>query len=244
VTARDAVAAAAAPARAVRRALALGALAGATATGACAPAPRDAAGDSARAVAAPGTPPPPAADSALVSRPDTATAKPPVAPAPAPAAEHAPPPASRPATPAPVREAAAGLAVTLERRPCHGTCPVYRVSVRELGDGRAVVRWVGERNVARTGVATDTVGREAVAVIAAAVTRADYFALPARYAFREPSCPTYATDAPVVATTVRRGARTHAVEHDYGCAAAPESLTALEAAIDSAAGTSRWVGPR
>ncbi|HWJ21120.1 MAG TPA: DUF6438 domain-containing protein [Gemmatimonadaceae bacterium] len=233
------MAVASAPARVVRRALALGALAGAVATGACAPAPRDAAGDSTRAVAATTSSPPPAADSALVSRPDTATAKPPAAPAAAPA-----PPASRPATSAPVRDAVGGLTVTLERRPCHGTCPVYRVSVRELRDGRAVVRWVGERNVARTGVATDTVGREAVAVIAAAVTRADYFALPARYAFREPSCPTYAADAPVVATTVRRGARAHAVEHDYGCAAAPESLTALESAIDSAAGTSRWIGQR
>lgn len=239
MTARDAVTAAARPAHAGWRALASGALAGALVTAACAPAPRDAARDSARgsaravAAATTTTTPPPSADSALVPPRDTSTAKPPAAQ-----------PVSRPATAAPAREAAGRLAVTLERRPCHGTCPVYRVSVRELGDGRGVVRWVGERNVARTGTATDTVGREALAVIAAAVTRADYFALPARYAFREPSCPTYAADAPVVATTVRRGARTHAVEHDYGCAAAPESLTALEAAIDSAAGTARWIGQR
>ena len=151
----------------------------------------------------------------------------------------------RPATPPQTaREAQGGLAVTLERRPCHGTCPVYRVSVRELSDGRAAVRWDGGRNVARVGAASDTVSRAALGRIAAAVERADYFSLPARYAYQEPTCPSYATDAPMAVTTVRRGARTHRVEHDYGCAGVPEALTALEAAIDSAAGTGRWVGAR
>jgi hypothetical protein len=121
---------------------------------------------------------------------------------------------------------------------------VYRVSLRELTDGRAAVRYEGERNVARTGVATDTVSRAALARLAAALDDAGYFTLPARYAYQEPSCPRYTTDSPVATTTVRRGARDHAIEHDYGCRDAPAALTAFEQAIDDAARTARWVGPR
>ncbi|HET7456958.1 MAG TPA: DUF6438 domain-containing protein [Gemmatimonadaceae bacterium] len=137
-----------------------------------------------------------------------------------------------------------GLAVTLDRGACHGTCPVYRVSVRELADGRAAVRYEGGRNVAHVGEATDTVSAAALGRLAAALDSAGYFSLPARYAYQEPSCPRYTTDSPVVTTTVRRGARAHAVEHDYGCGGAPAALTAFEQAIDDAAATSRWVGPR
>ena len=243
--------------RRVRRALAaLGTAAAAAvssaAVGACAPSPRDAAGDTSggtsgdttRVATATTTPRVDSAAAAAAGSTDASPAAPRGTAATTPGASTAAA-ADTSTTPRPrVREAPGGLAVTLERRPCHGTCPVYRVSVRELTDGRAAVRYAGERNVARTGAATDTVGRAAVARLAAAVERADYFALPARYAFREPSCPAYATDAPVALTTVRRGTRAHGVEHDYGCAAAPETLTALEATIDSVARTARWVGRR
>ena len=58
----------------------------------------------------------------------------------------------------------------------------------------------------------------------------------------EPTCALYATDLPTVTTEVQLGDRTKRVEHDRGCADAPEALTALETRIDEVAGVARWIG--
>ena len=55
----------------------------------------------------------------------------------------------------PAAAPAAGPAVTLERTPCFGTCPVYTVAISRSGE----VTFDGKRHVAHTGQATATIPR-------------------------------------------------------------------------------------
>ena len=127
--------------------------------------------------------------------------------------------------------------VTLERKPCFGTCPVYRVSVAE--DGAVVFE--GVRHVASVGSFTGRIDAERVAALARLFEEHDYFALDDKYAYGEANCAQYGTDAPTVITSVTIGGRTKRVEHDLGCFGVPPRLSDLESRIDEIVGTSRWI---
>ncbi len=127
--------------------------------------------------------------------------------------------------------------VTLERKPCFGTCPVYRVSVAE--DGAVVFE--GVRHVDSVGSFAGRIDAQRVAALARLFDEHDYFALDDKYAFGEPNCPSYGTDAPTVITSVTIGGRSKRVEHDLGCAGVPQRLHDLEWRIDEIVGTSRWI---
>jgi hypothetical protein len=129
--------------------------------------------------------------------------------------------------------------VTLERSPCFGTCPVYRVSLS--GDG--TVAFVGTRFVSREGTTTTRVAPDRVERLVRSLEAAGYFALADEYVAEAPACGRYATDAPTVTTSVRAGGRSKTVRHDHGCAGAPAALTRLERLIDSVAGTARGTAP-
>lgn len=127
--------------------------------------------------------------------------------------------------------------VSLERRPCYGTCPVYRVSV--AGDG--VVVFEGLQHVDSIGRFTGRIDDDRAAALSRLFQELDFFTLADKYAYGEPNCPTYATDAPTVVTAVTVGGRSKTVEHDLGCANVPQRLVDLERRIDEIVGTSRWV---
>jgi hypothetical protein len=141
-----------------------------------------------------------------------------------------------PQVPAPDSTPAAGTVVTLERGPCFGTCPVYRVSL--AGDGR--VEFVGTRFVSREGTVTSRVAPERVDRLVRSLGASGYFALADDYVSDAPACGRYATDAPTVVISVRTAARDKTVRHDHGCVGAPAELTRMEQLIDSVAGTTRW----
>ena len=143
-----------------------------------------------------------------------------------------------PQAPAPDSVSTAGTAVTLERGPCFGTCPVYRVSLA----GMAQVGFVGTRFVGRVGTDTSRVAPEVVDRLVRSLDAAGFFALADTYVPDAPACGLYHTDAPTVSITVRASGRDKTVRHDHGCAGAPAELTRLEHLIDSVAGTARWTG--
>lgn len=140
--------------------------------------------------------------------------------------------------PEPAAASSPATVVTLERGPCFGTCPVYRVSL--AGDGK--VDFTGIRFVTPVGADTSRVAPEEVGRLVSSLDSAGYFALADEYLANSPACGRYATDAPSVTTSVRSGTRSKTVRHDQGCAAAPRALTAMERLIDSVAGTARWTG--
>jgi hypothetical protein len=150
------------------------------------------------------------------------------APTPQPSADAAPRPAS----------AAARESVMLERGPCFGTCPVYRVTLGRDGS----VRFEGLRFVTDTGVATGTVPAARVDSLMSELRSAGYFDFADSYRSGDAACPRYATDLPTVITEVRLEGRAKRIEHDRGCADAPAALAQLENRIDEVAGVARWVG--
>lgn len=135
-------------------------------------------------------------------------------------------------------EGATGAAITLERTPCFGGCPVYRLSVSPEG----VVSYEGRAGVRRLGVATKRIQPQRVSALLSELEHGGYFSFAPRYTPAEPACGRYATDSPTAITSVTIGDRTHRIEHDYGCGAAPGALVVLERRIDEALGSSEWTG--
>jgi hypothetical protein len=137
-------------------------------------------------------------------------------------------------------EATSGTAaaITLERTPCFGGCPVYRISVSSEG----LVSYEGRAGVRRLGAASKRISPQRVSALLTELERAGYFSFAPRYTPAEPACGRYATDSPTAITSVQLDGRTHRIEHDYGCGSAPGALVVLERRIDEALGSSEWTG--
>ena len=142
-----------------------------------------------------------------------------------------------PQAPAPDAAATPATVVALERGPCFGTCPVYRVTLS--GDG--LVEFVGTRFVSRVGADSARVAPETVEGLVRSLEEGGFFALADAYLPDAPACGRYHTDAPTVSISVQAPGRAKTVRHDHGCGGAPEELTRLEHLIDSIAGTARWI---
>jgi hypothetical protein len=130
--------------------------------------------------------------------------------------------------------------VSMERLPCFGTCPVYRVAI--AADG--AVTFAGERYVDTIGTASHRIEPGEAAALMHALVDGGFFDLADDYTQGAKECGMYHTDAPRVNLTVRVDGRSKTVQHDYGCGGAPPSLRSLQERVDSVAGVSRWVGGR
>ena len=128
--------------------------------------------------------------------------------------------------------------VVLERGPCFGTCPVYRVEI--AADG--TVSWNGERFVEHTGRATASIPADSAASLMRHLDAAGFYDLADRYMHGEKPCGEYHTDAPYVTLTMTLDGRTKIVQHDYGCTGTPEVLRRMHERVDSVAGVERWIG--
>ncbi len=120
----------------------------------------------------------------------------------------------------------------MSREPCYGPCPVYTIEI--LDGGRVIYN--GRDSVAVVGRHEGRASREQMAVLLAAVKAADFYRLEDEY---------YGT---VIHSVTRRiritvGETTRKVSEHSGDAGGgmPKAVLALEAAIDEAAGTRRWV---
>jgi Domain of unknown function (DUF6438) len=134
--------------------------------------------------------------------------------------------------------AVAGPAVSLERTPCFGRCPVYGISVLPSG----VVSYEGRANVRVVGTATSRISPDRVQALLLELERAGYFTFANRYALSEPTCLRYSTDSPSAISSATFRGRTKRIEHDYGCGGVPGALTLLEKRIDEVLGSDRWTG--
>lgn len=137
-----------------------------------------------------------------------------------------------------LNDAAADPAISLERTPCFGGCPVYTISVSPSGQ----VTYEGKANVRELGTATGQVPQQRVDALLIELEQAGYFGFASRYALSEPACGRYVTDLPSVISSATLGARTKRIEHDYGCGRAPAALNVLEKRIDEVLGSGQWTG--
>jgi uncharacterized protein DUF6438 len=129
-------------------------------------------------------------------------------------------------------------AITLERTPCFGGCPVYAVAVSRSGE----VTYEGKAHVRQLGKASGKITQQKVDGLLVELEKAGYFSMANRYTASEASCGRYSTDSPSANTSVTIRGRTKRIEHDYGCGAAPGALVVLERRIDEVLGSGRWTG--
>jgi hypothetical protein len=154
-------------------------------------------------------------------------------------------PAGTPAG-APAAAVAAGAAdsIALERGACFGSCPTYRVVIG--ADGRIAF---ASRGRDRSTHATADGAAGAVAELARRAEAAGFFDLPEDVTADRALCRDRATDMPTATVTIYRASGIKRVVDYRGCAPEPaaeprlERLRALQAAVDSAAGSQRWARP-
>jgi hypothetical protein len=126
--------------------------------------------------------------------------------------------------------------IVLERTRCYGTCPAYRLSLARSGAVR--FRSLDPGDSAR--VAADTLPPGAFERLEKQAAQIGFDALPDRI-MASRLCGGFATDHPGANVTIFRGACAKRVEDYLGCRPGPEELRHFEEAIDSAAGSDRWV---
>ena len=152
------------------------------------------------------------------------------------AASPARPPALRhPAVPTP-----ADGRITLERRPCFGTCPVYTVTLERSG----AVRFEGRRFVADTGVVTGPIPAARVDSLFARAASGRLFRLRRPLRDGRAGCERYATDLPSVITEVRMDGRTKRDRARPRLHRRARAARALEQRIDEVAGVRGGSGGR
>ena len=137
--------------------------------------------------------------------------------------------------------------IVLERTLCFGTCPAYRLSLTR--NGRVSFE---SRNPGDSGrVGTDRIPSQSVEALHAIARELGFTTLPDTIARSRTLCPDRATDHPTATVTIFQGASWKRVVDYRGCFAASDhstvtivgKLRAFEAAIDSVAGSARWVRP-
>ena len=126
----------------------------------------------------------------------------------------------------------ANVVVALNRTPCFGACPSYRVTVY----GNGLVVWEGDQYVALPGAHISVISLDQVRELVAAFTKADYFALDNSYTDYR------VTDMAYINTLFSQGGKTKTVQHYLGDRTAPSKLAILEAQIDGIIGTAPWTG--
>lgn len=129
--------------------------------------------------------------------------------------------------------------ITLERTVCFGSCPIYNLTI--YSDGR--VLYQGFRFVKRKGKAVGRISRKALDALVQEFTNNEYFGLYDAYVPGSPGCPQVATDLPSAITSLDLNGSKKSVRHYHGCAglSALKVLTELEAHIDAAVNSKKWI---
>lgn len=139
---------------------------------------------------------------------------------------------ARPDTPVPFPQIRdwKSLKITLERGPCFGVCPAYKVEID--GDGNVVFE--GGKFVAVTS-GRDKIGVQAVRDLVAQFKKTQFFWLFDSYRGA-------VTDLPTTRVTIGFDGHTKQVTDYAGTMVGmPAEVTDLEGKIDAAAGTARWI---
>lgn len=136
--------------------------------------------------------------------------------------------------------------IVLERTRCYGTCPAYRLSLTAAGAISFTSRNPGEEGRS----ASDRTTPDAFRRLVRDAEAIGFATLPDTLENHPVFCPNPSTDSPTTTVSLFAAGRVKRVADYRGCAARDEQsaarlegLRALEARIDSTAGSGRWVRP-
>lgn len=128
--------------------------------------------------------------------------------------------------------------IVLERGPCFGSCPTYRLALARSGAVHFVSSSRGDVGREERGSITPAQFQ----ALASEAERIGFDQLPGN--IRESRfCERMATDHPTADVSIFRGGAVKTVRDYLGCFDGPPELRRFESAIDSVAGSSRWVRP-
>ena len=126
--------------------------------------------------------------------------------------------------------------VTLERTPCFGACPVYKLTVHRSGQ----VEYEGKDHVREKGPRTGSISAEDFNKLVKKIEQINFFGLNDRYDGKRPDgSGVTVTDLPTRKTTVTKENRTKTVENYFR---GPAGLNELEDLIDQVTKSAEWVG--
>ena len=123
------------------------------------------------------------------------------------------------------------VVITLERTACHGTCPVYALTIY----GSGTVIYEGIEYVKTTGEKEGSISEEQVRQLISEFEKIGYFSLSDSYEERT------ITDAPSAITSITIDGKTKSIKHYHGDFSAPELLTELENRIDEITNSAQWI---
>lgn len=124
--------------------------------------------------------------------------------------------------------------VQMERTVCFGTCPSYTLSIQKNGK----VTFYGKEFVEHKGMATGQIPQDSLDKLIQKIQESYFFEIPS-----DPECKSRYTDMPSVYLMIRLDDNEHSVTHYHGCKGFmyEKELYELEEAIDSIAGTKKWI---
>jgi hypothetical protein len=125
--------------------------------------------------------------------------------------------------------------IVLERTPCFGVCPVYKLTIHRSGK----VQYEGKAHVWEEGSQTRRISAEDFRKLVSKIEEIDFFSLRDRYDGKNPDgSGVTVTDLPTRKTSVTRGNRTKTVENYFR---GPKGLKELEDLIDEVAKSAEWI---
>jgi len=140
---------------------------------------------------------------------------------------------------APVGQNAKGDQITLERGPCFGSCPMYKLTIKSDG----TVTFEGKRFTKTIGTADGKISQSDFRALVSEFEKIDYFSLADAYTPGTKQCGQVMTDMPSANTSIKVKGKSKSVAHYHGCRGegALARLTALEDKIDAVVGTQKWI---
>src|SRR5262249_19118242 len=127
--------------------------------------------------------------------------------------------------------------IVLERGPCFGTCPIYRVSITRAGDVHFIL--LSRPDSGR--VRQRHVKPEDFHSLMTVAVWGRFFSLPDTIVGHPQYCPTSLTDLPSATLSIFLPNRHKSIEDYGGCLWAPFILRQLEKAVDETAKTRGWL---
>lgn len=119
-------------------------------------------------------------------------------------------------------EVPSDFTVRMERTPCFGTCPVYKIEISSTG----TLTWTGIRFTEREHIWSRQLSSDEMRLLWQEVQRTGYFSLASEY--DDPAL----SDAPSVLLEILGNNKTHKVKNRIG---GPETLRQLESMLDTLA---------
>jgi hypothetical protein len=131
----------------------------------------------------------------------------------------------------PTDDVLSDLVITMERTACHGTCPIYKLTI----EGNGTVIYEGQDFVQVKGKQTASLSPAQIQELVSAFEQAKFFTL-SDYTHED------TTDSPSTVTSITLTGKTKTVNHYYGDNTAPQALFDLESKIDEITNSKQWTG--